>query len=459
MRTPSWILVFLAGCSSGTFTIPETTKDTVTDSDTDLDADTDVDTDADSDSDVDADSDADTDADSDSDVDVDTSLPTPTADTGPEPPAPPTFTVDCNGGADFTTIQDAIDAAVSGDTIGVEPCVYHERIDLLGKRLDVFGTQGSASTTIDGDAQGTVVNVENGEPDGTRLAGFTITDGDDDNDGAAIQIEYAAVELEDLVLTGNDGLAILWAVAGIVDLDGVVIHGNTVPTDGQAIYSDGGGLTATRLDVDCDGGSEALYHHNTLILSDSVVQCRTGGYGVHGYHGEDRLLRSWISGGTAGVYVYDVESTVELPDNPDERLRMANCAVSGGAVGVDARYMDVAIENSVLVGGDAALSVLALQAGSRATGTVFTGAACGISADAPFTTSQSAFWDNVADGCGLAVNPAVTADPLFVAWPTDLHLQQGSPLIDAGPAAPASSDSDGTRNDIGVYGGPLPLTP
>jgi hypothetical protein len=35
----------------------------------------------------------------------------------------------------------------------------------------------------------------------------------------------------------------------------------------------------------------------------------------------------------------------------------------------------------------------------------------------------------------------------------DLHLQGGSPLVDAGVPEAAYDDVDGTRNDIGVYGG------
>lgn len=50
------------------------------------------------------------------------------------------------------------------------------------------------------------------------------------------------------------------------------------------------------------------------------------------------------------------------------------------------------------------------------------------------------------------------ADPRFVrtAWGTEgnYHLLPGSPAIDAGDPAPAWNDADGTRNDLGAYGGP-----
>jgi len=49
----------------------------------------------------------------------------------------------------------------------------------------------------------------------------------------------------------------------------------------------------------------------------------------------------------------------------------------------------------------------------------------------------------------------ISADPLFVdAAAGDYHLAEGSPCIDAGDPAAAYNDLDGTRNDMGAFGGP-----
>lgn len=51
-----------------------------------------------------------------------------------------------------------------------------------------------------------------------------------------------------------------------------------------------------------------------------------------------------------------------------------------------------------------------------------------------------------------------TAEPGFMSYdadglPTDMHLAATSPLIDAGNPDPGYNDVDGTRNDLGAYGG------
>ena len=59
-------------------------------------------------------------------------------------------------------------------------------------------------------------------------------------------------------------------------------------------------------------------------------------------------------------------------------------------------------------------------------------------------------WDACSPGTG-----AISKNPLFVDRKhNDFHLQSGSPCIDAGNPDPIYNDSDGSRNDMGAYGGP-----
>ncbi|MCK4673526.1 right-handed parallel beta-helix repeat-containing protein, partial [candidate division WOR-3 bacterium] len=50
---------------------------------------------------------------------------------------------------------------------------------------------------------------------------------------------------------------------------------------------------------------------------------------------------------------------------------------------------------------------------------------------------------------------SISMDPFYVDEPNnDYHLQPGSPCIDSGNPLPQYNDPDGTRNDMGAYGGP-----
>lgn len=401
--------------------------------------DTGRDGDADTDADADADADADTDADTDTEPDPDVEEPVPD------------LVVDCEGRGDYELIQDAIDAAVSPARIGVKKCTYHERIDFRGKQIDLYGIDGSADTIIDGDEGGTVVDIESYETGWTRFAGFTVTGGLDDADGAGMEVTHAMAELHDVVFEGNQGLNIVRSSNSSIDLRDVVFEGNTVSAEGQALWVDGGNVNIDTSSIDCGGGAQAIWHHVALLLVDSEITCDSG-YGVLDYHGEDQILRSTVYGGIAGMYSYDTESTDEEPDSPSERFIVTNSVIGGGSIGADVRYMTLDIENSVFYGNDSALSMTACSSSSASLNNVFAKAACGITGDQAFTDRYSAFWDNTADGCGLSVSPEVTADPQFASWPDDVSLDAGSPLIDAG--SPSLDDTDGSRSDIGRYGGP-----
>jgi len=50
------------------------------------------------------------------------------------------ITVDCSGGADYTSIAEAIAAAGTQDTILVAPCVYDEQVETDGKCLTIIGS-------------------------------------------------------------------------------------------------------------------------------------------------------------------------------------------------------------------------------------------------------------------------------------------------------------------------------
>jgi hypothetical protein len=87
------------------------------------------------------------------------------------------------------------------------------------------------------------------------------------------------------------------------------------------------------------------------------------------------------------------------------------------------------------------------------------GIVCQYPGTAPGIT-YNVFWQNQpADvlGCTPGIGNRYE-DPGFVNAPQgNYRLRSDSPLINAGDPDPALHDSDGSRNDIGAYGGPPPL--
>ena len=81
--------------------------------------------------------------------------------------------------ADYATIQAAIDASVSGDTVLVSPGTYVENINYLGKNLLVKSTEGAGVTTIESAGPtAPVVSFVSGESRAAVLDGFWIFDKD-----------------------------------------------------------------------------------------------------------------------------------------------------------------------------------------------------------------------------------------------------------------------------------------
>ena len=94
------------------------------------------------------------------------------------------YTVSLDGTSDFSAIQDGIDASSNGDTILVYPGTYYENINYNGKNITVASlyltTQIDSfvkTTIIDGNHNGSVVKVINGEDETAMLCGFTIQNG------------------------------------------------------------------------------------------------------------------------------------------------------------------------------------------------------------------------------------------------------------------------------------------
>jgi hypothetical protein len=383
-------------------------------------------------------------------VDTDVHVVPDTADTDPVVVVPPVpdVVVDCAGGGDFATIAAAIAASRSGTHIGLAPCTYDEDVDFVGKQLDIFGMAGSAVTTIRGAGVGPAVVIAHGEALGTRLAGVTVTGGTTDGYGSGLYAVQAVVALDDVEFVGNDGgYAVLYAYGSSLELTDVQVYGNRVDPGGAVALFDNGSVYGTRVRIDAGRADLGVYEHASVALIDSAI---VGGNqaGIYVGGGELHLRGSRVDAPGVGIYAEDYD------DTRNERLWLFHTAVIGGDVGVYAGYMHVKADNDVFSGAQLGLDLQFGHAESYVTNTAAIGGLCGIRTDG---AAYQLGWNAVggaASGCGYAGFGTVTDPPGFVDAPEDLALAPGSPLIDAGDPDDDHDDADGTRNDIGVYGGP-----
>lgn len=78
---------------------------------------------------------------------------------------------------DYPTIQDAIDAAATGDTVLVRAGIWQENIDFSGKAITVKSLFGPDQTVLNGMKSGSVVTFSGAEGPGSILEGFQISNG------------------------------------------------------------------------------------------------------------------------------------------------------------------------------------------------------------------------------------------------------------------------------------------
>ncbi len=124
----------------------------------------------------------------------------------------------------FPDIQLAIDVAVDGDEIHVEPGVYLETLTFGGKAIVVRSLAGPEVTTIDASGAGPVIRFVDNETEESVVEGFTIQGGTGEELGGIYR---------------GGGIFIVDASPRIM---GCFIRGNTA-SDGGGIYASGVGST------------------------------------------------------------------------------------------------------------------------------------------------------------------------------------------------------------------------
>lgn len=283
---------------------------------------------------------------------------------------------------DQPTIQAAIDAAQSGDSVLVAPGVYHGILTISSKNIILRSTSGPEVTELNGDLAGPVISTSGG--DRTLVVdGFTIRNGMSSN-GGGLSINGGAPSVLNNVIVENRGASgngIRTSFSGALIRNNIIRNNTNMP----GISGGGGGGGLYIGGASCNLGVCAEIVDN-LIEGNSVPNFLSGGGILLFASGPVRILRNTIRENTApieggGIAAFNsadahIESNV-LEDNVVESSSgkgggvfwlvpsgrrgpflinntiIDNTAAAGSAVYADGFDISSRISNNILLGNTA----------------------------------------------------------------------------------------------------------
>ena len=270
-------------------------------------------------------------------------------------------------GDPYCSIQAAIESAVNTDEIIVAPGTYFETIDLLGKAVWLHSSDGPDITTIDAQANGTVISCTSGEGIETVVEGFTITGGTGTNlpspfagfsGGGMLNVSSSPTVTACIFVTNtadNRGGG-MCNIASSPTVTNCVVTGNSTAVFGGGIYNGGVDgvdsnpvLTGCTLDGNIAGTSGGGMYNTGADISVSnpiLVDCTfsanlaTGrGGGLYNNGGTQDLSDCSFVGNLAGVNgggIYNLSASGTL----NNCVFRDNEAVENGGGLMNANYSD-----------------------------------------------------------------------------------------------------------------------
>ncbi len=174
-----------------------------------------------------------------------------------------TLLVDPTGAGDYTSIQPALSAASSGDTVLVAPGTYtgsaNRDLDFGGQNIVLMTASGRDSVVIDCQGLGRGFYLHSGEGAGAVIDGFVVTNGYASRGGGAY-LSGASPTIRNVVFVENaaedDGGGMYLRSGASPSLSGVTFERNTVA------YFSGGGLS-------CDPGAQPTLSYCSFIENES----------------------------------------------------------------------------------------------------------------------------------------------------------------------------------------------
>ncbi|MHC4500099.1 MAG: hypothetical protein ACYS21_13405, partial [Planctomycetota bacterium] len=267
-------------------------------------------------------------------------------DPGPGDPADSDPLEDGSAEHPFDAIQEAVDNAVSTETIIVLPGTYtgagNRNIDLKGKPVTVRSEDGPGTCIIDCQESGRGFYFHSGEGADSVLEGLTVTNGKAADQGGGIYCKtgssptIANCTFSNSSAQWGGGMFNENSSPTLTDCDFV---GNRVTASGGGIYNYASSPTLT----DC-----SFISNEAKVIND---QFSSSAGGIHNYASDPALLRCTFTGNTAdyGGGILNEESSPKLTDcdfvenpadqsgggmfNRNSRPTADNCRFTGNSAG------------------------------------------------------------------------------------------------------------------------------
>lgn len=182
------------------------------------------------------------------------------------------ISVDDGGGANFTRVQDAIDAASDGDTIRIFSGTYHEEIR-VNKSVCLEGN-GSGETILDGSGFPTVIVMD---AKGACISNCTIRIVSNGSQGKTdgIFVGKEPVSITNNLIEGYKGNGITLGRSKGCKIRGNVIRGKSFSTGIYFFNADGTIIEENRIS-DTKKGIDGSSSENIEIRENSFTNCTTG---------------------------------------------------------------------------------------------------------------------------------------------------------------------------------------
>jgi parallel beta-helix repeat protein len=376
---------------------------------------------------------------------------------------------------DSPTIQGAIDAAIDGDTVLVEPGTYFENIDFKEKAIIVKSSLGPNHTTIDGQGVDRAVSFTHSEDHGSILQGFTITNGIPGiycySSSPTIKENIITKNIKSGVYCENYSSPIIkkniisenWAYSGggmrsydsSPQVTECTFIGNVAEDGGGGMRISGSGIPTV---ISCTftnnhgkgfgGGGLYISGSGPLVINCTFTNNHAsyiGGGMSSRFSAHPTVVNCSFYGNTADVHGGGMSNQNSSPSIINCTFTGNSAATYGGGM-YNSRGSSTYVTNTILWN-NCASSGPEIGIGITADPSTFTISYSDVEG------GQSSVY--VEPGCTLNWGPGnIDADPLFLdPWNDDYHLSYASPCIDAGDNHAPSLPSKDFEGDPRIFPG------